>query len=177
MRREFKVSIPDPILYGLIVGALSAGAVAFSGWRTSRAATKGSGVALEGVQRQIEFQRGVKIAEFRQAWINDLRESMSKFQSMGVTPNLDHALEPEFYRLGTKIELLMNRKDTRYAALQQLLYQFLQAKSTEEKYACNGPYIELCQDILKTEWDVLKRDLASAAQSRQEQAQRNSGSV
>jgi hypothetical protein len=160
------MSIPDPILYGLVVGALSAGAVVFSGWRTSRAATRGSGIALEGVQRQIELQRAVKVAEFRQDWINDLRESMAKFQSMGVTPNLDHALEPEFYRLGTKIELLMNREDQRYAALQGLLYQFLEAKSTAEKYACNVPYIELCQDILKTEWDVLKRDLAAATQSR-----------
>ena len=102
------MSIPDPILYGLVVGLFSAGAVVFSGWRTSGAATKASKTALEGVQKQIEFQRAVKIAEFRQAWINDLREAMAKFQSLGITPDLEHAFEPEFYRLGTKIELLMN---------------------------------------------------------------------
>ena len=92
---------------------------------------------------------------YAKLWLN--------FQSLGVTPDLDHVLEPEFYRLGTKIELLMNRNHCRYPTLQGLLYRFLEAKSKDEKYACNTPYIDLCQDILKTEWEVLKRDLAAAS--------------
>lgn len=157
------MSIPDPILYALVVGLMSAGAVIFSGWRTSSAATAASKRALEGVQQQIEFQRAVKIADFRQAWINDLRESMARFQSFGITPELDHALDREFYQLGTKIELLMNRNDERYRTLEKLLYDFLQAKTVLEKYSCNAEYIDLCQDILKTEWEVLKGDLARAS--------------
>jgi hypothetical protein len=27
----------------------------------------------------------------------------------------------------------------------------------------NAPFVELCEDILKTEWEVLKQDLAKAA--------------
>lgn len=42
------------------------------------------------------------------------------------------------------------------------MYDFLAAKTIEEKFLCNVPFVEICQDILKTEWEVLKRDLAMA---------------
>jgi hypothetical protein len=57
----------------------------------------------------------------------------------------------------------MNRDDPNYERLQTAMYRFLSASSTDEKFACNAPYVSVCQDILKTEWDVLKRQLADAA--------------
>ncbi len=87
---------------------------------------------------------------------------MATLQSLGVTPDLQHQQLREFYQAGTKIELLMNRDDRRYETLHDCLYAFLAAKTLEEKYRCNAPFVEVCQDILKTEWDVLKLDLANA---------------
>jgi hypothetical protein len=29
--------------------------------------------------------------------------------------------------------------------------------------SCNAPYVKVCQDILKNEWDVLKKEFAKAA--------------
>jgi hypothetical protein len=103
----------------------------------------------------------MKMAEFRQAWINTLRDTLSEFQSLGVTPGLNPLLMSDFYKLGTKIELLMNPKDVDYAELDGLLYSFL-SKATapiEEKFSINPNFVEVSQRILKREWDRLNADL------------------
>lgn len=146
-----------------MVGAVSAAGAAFGSWLSSRATMKATQNALVGLNRQIEFQHSAKIAEFRQAWINDLRESMATLQSIGVTPNLPQQQQTEFYKAGTKIELLMNREDQRYKTLQRCMYDFLAAKTVEEKYLCNAPFVSICQDILKAEWEVLKKDFREAS--------------
>jgi hypothetical protein len=156
------MNIPDPVVYALIVGAVSTVGATFGGWLSSRATLKATQKALAGIKRQIKFQHASKIAEFRQAWINDLRESMSTLQSIGVTPDLQHRQRTDFYKAGTKIELLMNRSDIRYDRLQECMYAFLAAETAEEKYLCNAPFVLVCQDVLKAEWEVLKSDLAKA---------------
>ncbi len=156
------MNIPDSVLYALMVGTVSAVGAAFGGWLSYRSASKATQNALKGIDSQIKFQHSAKIAEFRQAWINELRESMALLQSIGVTPNLQQQQQADFYKAGTKIELLMNRDDERYETLQECMYAFLAAETLEEKYRCNAPFIIICQDILKTEWEVLKKDLAAS---------------
>jgi hypothetical protein len=113
--------------------------------------------------KQIKSAHSLKIAEMRQAWINNLRDAMSKFQSYGVTPDLDHRAEREFYEHGTRIELMMNPKDPDYAELLECLYEFLPAKDIQDKFSANPHYVEVCQRILKREWEVLKRELEAAS--------------
>lgn len=107
------------------------------------------------------FEGMLKIAEFRHQWINKLRNAMAEFQSYGVLPNLDPTKEREFFKLGTEIELLMNPKDEDYHALKDSLYSFMNSANgcKIEKYRNNPRYIEICQKILKREWERLKTDL------------------
>ena len=149
--------------YLIGVAIISGSAAFFGNWLSSRTALKASTNALLGVDRQMRLQGGAKVAEFRQAWINELREAMANYQSYAVTPNLNQHETREYYKFGTQIELLMNRKDLNYARLEETMYDFLRARTTEEKYRCNDPYVRVCQDILKTEWEVLKAQLAEAA--------------
>ncbi|WP_298264665.1 hypothetical protein [Acidocella sp.] len=127
-----------------------------------------TGVALtlvlswRNANRQLRSAHTLKIAEMRQEWINSLRDSMSKFQSYGVTPGLSHTSEREFYECGTRIELLMNPKDPDYEELQNCLYDFLSADELVDKYGANPRFVAICQRILKREWDTLKREIASA---------------
>lgn len=114
-------------------------------------------------RKQIRSAHTLKIAEMRQLWINNLRDEMSKFQSYGVTPDLDHARERQFYEHGTRIELLMNPNDPDYNNLQDCLYKYLNAKDMAEKFAANPHYISLCQKILKREWEKLQSEVNSAA--------------
>ena len=156
----------DSSTYTIVIGFVSIfgsffGAIAAS-YITSKATRSSASATLEVNLRQITFQRAAKMADFRQAWINDLRESMARFHALGVTPDLDQTRQQEFYEFGTKIELAMNRQDPNYKKLINIMYDFLRAKTTEEKFRCNAPFTEVCQDILKAEWEVLKANLAEA---------------
>ena len=106
----------------------------------------------------------LKISEFRHQWINDLRDTMAEFQSYGVLPNGDPTKKREFYRLGTKIELLMNRDDEEYEPLHDMLEAFYDKASASdtEKFDVDEKYVAICQRILKREWDRLKFKLGDS---------------
>ena len=146
--------VRNPNILVLIVPLLS-GLVA---WVTAFYATRRS---LRSIRERIKFDRLIKISEFRQAWINSLRDCMAEFQSHGITPGHTPGNEREFYKSGTKIELLMNPNDPDYTALQESLYKFLEASegNTIDKYRHNSEYVTICQRILKREWDRLKGEL------------------
>jgi len=130
------------------------------GLQTSEAANRQS---KENAKLETKLAANLKLAEFRQAWINSLRDDMAAFQAYGVTPGLGQEKEQEFYRLGTRIELFMNPTDPDFPALQDSLYAFLFAKEIGEKYAANPDYVAVCQRILKREWDVLKKEIKEVA--------------
>jgi hypothetical protein len=110
-------------------------------------------------KRQIKSNHSIKMSEMRQNWIIDLRNEMCAFQSYGITPNVQQVSIREFYQHGTKIELLMNPEDKKYKELQELMYEFLRAEDVSEKYSVNARYVALCQEILKAEWDFLKKEM------------------
>jgi Flp pilus assembly protein TadB len=72
------------IPYTIVVGVLSALGGLAVGYLGKRASENAASKALHGIERQITFNHAAKIAEFRQAWINDLREAMATFQSIGI---------------------------------------------------------------------------------------------
>ena len=109
--------VNHPSILILIVPVLSG----FVGWITVLYTTRRSS---RSTKERMHFERLMKISEFRQIWINSLRDSMAEFQSYGVTPGHKPGHEREFYRLGTKIELLMNPNDPDYDKLQDSLYKF-----------------------------------------------------
>jgi len=76
-----------------------------------------------------------------------------------MTPGLNHAERREFYEHGTRIELLMNPQDPDYQKLSELLNRLLEAESKETKYAVNAEFVEVCQRILKREWEVTKCEI------------------
>jgi len=106
----------------------------------------------------------LKISEFRQAWINELRETLSDFQSIAMEPNSNPADERSFYKLGTKIKLLMNPEDSDYSTLEDLMYKMLAVEKGDlhAKYSLNPEFIDVSQKILKREWERLKGDLRNA---------------
>ncbi|WP_092080251.1 hypothetical protein [Desulfuromonas thiophila] len=142
------------LVVSIIIPLVSAAVAFLSSWYSTRR-------ALKTEREKLDFQAKIKVAEFRQNWINQLRDSMSEFQSYGVLPNADPSQERDFYRLGTKIELLMNPNDPDYGKIQQCLYAFLHAANGNmvEKYGVNSEFISTCQGILKREWERLKADL------------------
>ena len=152
--------VPDAYVSGFVAAIVSTIGTLIASRISFRAANESAKKASDGIKQQIDFQTRAKLAEFRQAWINELRVQMSTFQSLGVTPGLPHAENKDFYKAGTTIELLMDRNDPNFAELKSCMMAFLAAQSVEEKYSCNASYVSVCQDVLKAEWKRLKVELA-----------------
>jgi DNA-binding ferritin-like protein (Dps family) len=87
---------------------------------------------------------------------------MISFQSYGVTPGLDHHEKREWYEAGTRIELLMNPADPDFDELQHRMYAFFGSTDETDKFSANPEFIEICQRILKREWEVLKAEVKAA---------------
>ena len=141
-----------PIWMSLLIAALAFTGVLGTVWIQDRNA-----------KRQIRSAHALKVSEMRQDWIHRLREAMATFQSYGVTPQLKHDKQREFYEAGTLIELFMNPNDADYPELSDRLYEFLAASDDLEKFSANREFVQVCQQILKREWDVLKQELKGAA--------------
>ena len=141
-------------------------------WYTNRRAHR-------SVKERMRFDRLMKVSEFRQAWINSLRDSMAEFQSIGITPGQSPAKNEKFYKSGTKIELLMNPADPDYDGLVECMYNFLEASegNISQKYQNDPKYVELCQKILKREWERLKGELNDPDQYAVPGRKRNSRSL
>jgi hypothetical protein len=142
---------------GIIVGSLGV----FASFRASDK-------AMHSTERQLEFNRAAKIADFRQQWISELRETMAKWRSFGIfpaegeTPTEREAIAQEINRLRTKSFLLMNRRDARYTKLHGMMTSVSYAMAYADRGSGDDPFVELFQDILKTEWETLKADLGKA---------------
>lgn len=146
------------LVVSVLIPLVSAVVAAASSWYSTRR-------ALSTERTKMVFEGTLRVAEFRQAWINDLRDEMAEFQSHGVLPGHDPTTDRSFYKLGTKIELLMNPRDPDYSQLQSLMYGFLSAANgdTFAKYGHNEQFVSVCQRILKREWERLKADIGKAS--------------
>lgn len=161
--KMFCMHIADAYISGSVAAILSTIGTLIASQVSFRAVNESAKKASDGIKQQIDFQARAKLAEFRQAWINELRVQMSTLQSLGVTPDLPHAEREDFYRAGTMIELLMDRNDPQFPSLQSCMYAFLAANTIEEKYSCNAPYVDVCQVVLKAEWERLKKELVHSS--------------
>jgi hypothetical protein len=95
------------LVYAVLGMGISAVSFGLGIFLTAWFAKQSGALALKGVERQLALSVALKVAEFRQQWINTLRDSMAELQALAVTEGFE---TPEFHRLGLKIDLLMNRK-------------------------------------------------------------------
>lgn len=118
------------------------------------------------------------IADFRQAWINDLRDELSRFIAMMVSPN-DAQSPFDPMQSWSRLQLLLNPKEHNHIELMNLLERLktafshyrhaeLETKSESPALHLENPFIEeiaqltreigdLGQTILKDEWEVTKQ--------------------
>ena len=123
-------------------------------------------VALRNGYLTVRTTAQMKHADFRQAWINSLRDEMSTFQSLAVGVALDDKdNELKLAESGTKILLLMNPKDPEYRALLNGLHAVMAGwKVSRSQFLIKHAEMNaLCQRILKREWNVTKREMHAIA--------------
>ena len=135
-------------------------------WRIARSTIAANKITA-GQQASLAYS--LKIADFRQAWINDLRVSLVELQAAFSVP-LSHLRADRVYdgqevdgvmRIVAKIELLLNRHDSYYESLMEAVERFQDAPTDSLKRQRRHEPVRCCQDVLKIEWDRLKSDLTT----------------
>jgi hypothetical protein len=123
----------------------------------------GIAVARLGAKEQNGLASRMKLADFREAWIQRFREAGAEL--MGSLESAESAVPtPRARELAAKIRLMMNRKDKRYSRLVQVLETLKKPGQTNLEIHTEE-LGECIQDILKAEWGVLKNDLKYAPPS------------
>jgi hypothetical protein len=142
------------VLAALIAASAALGAAFFA----FIAAIINARVSRQNALLQAIITQRIKRADFRQAWINDLREAFAKMQAAFMEQKLDK----EGAEHGLRVLLLMNRNDEDYERLRSTIY-ILSAKGEESKERVDEArknFVIISQDILKREWEVVKSEIS-----------------
>lgn len=109
---------------------------------------------------QTRATQQLKHADFRQAWINGLREEMARFLSLTAEYVTDPTKQPSVIQSMAMILLRMNSRDKEYDGLVEALDEVLDAASggiAPKSYNdAAGDYLIICQRILKSEWETTR---------------------
>lgn len=113
---------------------------------------------------QARASQQLKHADFRQAWIDKLRDEMANFLKLATDRMSKPSLEPQVIQSMALILLRIDRKDIHYDTLIDALDEVLDATATPPKGvksygAAAGDYLMVCQGILKREWETTKKQM------------------
>lgn len=105
----------------------------------------------------------LKLAEFRQAWIDSLREDIACYAAVTFHTESDPipaANLREIVTLGARIRMRLNTSDPDYEAFIAALSYSLPTTGEQREQAKTGATaVSIGQKILKREWERLKADL------------------
>ena len=116
---------------------------------------------------QARTTQQLKHAEFRQAWINQLREEMALFQLRAAQNDETHSKKAEITQSMAAISMRMDREDQDYDRLVGLMKSIIlrsgfiptDTDGIHSDARDNADFIMICQDILKREWEVTKDEM------------------
>ncbi|MCV2869399.1 hypothetical protein OEW28_12260 [Defluviimonas sp. WL0002] len=122
--------------------------------------TNKSAEKRESINRRTQAE--IKISDFRQAWINDLRDDCARLISI-ADDDMDPIELREYQYLWTRIQLRLNTADKVHADLVVALKNLTAAMHSKSKIADAQSNIQIeVNSLLKNEWDRLKSDLKKA---------------
>jgi hypothetical protein len=155
------VSIPSSLLpltgiaYAVPIATIIGALIALSGVVVTLR------VSRQNAKEQNGLASRMKLADFREKWLNNLRDTISEL--VGVLLSVQDVSQRvelrRAFELATKTKLLMNKGDVRYPELISILEAIINHDNSASRYKLANDLENLTQDILKAEWGVLKRDL------------------
>jgi len=140
---------------GALIGSIIASVIAYRGTKSAQR------IAKENLSMTAELER----IKFREKWIQNLREEMSKLGGLATTlDDSDSEHRTAHMQHFVKILLLMNPEDDDYIELQNMAIDLLNywrdgdQKMNKEDFKPKD-YVSVCQRILKREWTRLNLEI------------------
>ena len=117
-------------------------------------------VQAKNAKLQAQTASNIKLAEFRQKWIDRLREQFVSLQvRIASNPaNLDEELAEDLFR----ILMMMNKDDPKMVELKSLVSRSLM--QGDEGREAQVELLTLLQTVVKEEWEVVKDDLRGGSE-------------
>lgn len=151
-------SAPPIYLHPVIIAAVIAAVAAVV---TSLVALRAARVSSETARRNALIQgiiaQRMKRADFRQAWINELRKDFSKV----ISHFLREEISDEFHVIAANTLLMLNRSDPdfeEYRRSASEIYSSIE-KTGDAPTEKIGSLMTVAQRILKREWEVTKQEI------------------
>src|SRR3974390_40652 len=102
-----------------------------------------------------------EIASMRLAWIDKLRDTGSEFHSilMSIDDGDQEKEERELSRLGTEIDLLLNRDDVAQKALWEITDKIYKLPTRSERQSFDEELVKAGRAVFKSEWEKIKAEM------------------
>lgn len=168
---EIRYSIMEwyiPVI-SLVIAALAVFVGPAISWHIAkRQICASSELATSQIRSLLETSNRQITAPMRQAWINDLRDSLAELCSTALHGNTSGAgfdVSPNTIMLRirlleSKIQLMLNTAETDHARLEDLIAQMVGAMRRNDKFfEIHAEVIALSKKILKREWDRVKQPI------------------
>ena len=112
-------------------------------------------------QRAVDVDGSRAIATMRLAWMEKLRDTLSKFHSiLMIKENVDQEAEAEkLSRLGTEIDLLLDREDKIQRELWDVTDKIYNSETIEERQGMDKELVSAGRAVLKAEWEKVKAEM------------------
>ncbi len=108
------------------------------------------------------LQTELKLVEFRQKWISELRDDFAQFHSLtGKRNGVGPADMVGCYTIQCRVVMRMNLEDPNLRQLVDIMARCTDELTSAELGHAHAEFTLCAQRILKTEWDRLKSDLRS----------------
>jgi hypothetical protein len=102
-----------------------------------------------------------EIARLRLAWMDKLRNTVSEFHSiLMIRENVQREKDAEkLSRLGTQIDLLLNREDKVQRDLWDITDKIYKCEAIEERQSMDEELVKAGRAVLKAEWEKVKAEM------------------
>jgi hypothetical protein len=119
---------------------------------------------LRDARVERNLQRALRLSDFRQKWIDDLRVDLAEFESLVCLWNGvdDKDLARQVLMLQAKIRMRFSRNDPSFNVLFTSMHSSIKEARRGSLSPDASPVAVIGQQILMSEWERLKADLSKS---------------
>lgn len=145
-------------LFAFVSGILAP----FVQWRVGRRQGIASQTSADAAMLTAKTVGNREVAKLRMGWMDSLRITLSKYHSILMSSGDARAVDDdirELSRLGTELDLLLNRKDKLQNDLWEVCDKIYNFKTQAERQNMDRELVEKGRAVLKGEWEKVKREM------------------
>ncbi|WP_036032101.1 hypothetical protein [Bradyrhizobium yuanmingense] len=132
-------------------------------WRIGRRQAIASQTSAKASMLAASTAGAREIAKLRMSWMEELRNSLCEYHAILMSTEDGEELKADdvrtLSRLGTQLDLLLNRRDDLQKGLWEVADKIYKLGTQSERQALDEALVEAGRNVLKGEWEKVKREM------------------